>query len=105
MPDELDLDRFELLLTLGREHLAGGGMGQAARDFRAALALWRGPALADLRFEPFAAAEADRLEELRLQALEYRIDADLALGAGSSSFRSSRRSCESIRSASARSGC
>ena len=57
--------------------------GHAARDFRAALALWRGPALADLRFEPFAVAEADRLEELRLHALEYRIEADLALGAGS----------------------
>ena len=57
--------------------------GNAARDFRAALALWRGPALADLRFEPFAVAEADRLEELRLHALEYRIEADLALGAGS----------------------
>ena len=83
MPDELDLDRFERLLALGREHLAAGDAGQAARDFRAALALWRGPALADLRFEPFAVAEADRLEELRLQALEYRIEADLALGAGS----------------------
>ena len=83
MPDELDLDRFERLLALGREHLAAGDAGQAARDFRAALALWRGPALADLRFEPFAVAEADRLEELRLHALEYRIEADLALGAGS----------------------
>ena len=83
MPDELDLDRFERLLALGREHLAGGDAGEAARDFRAALALWRGPALADLRFEPCAVAEADRLEELRLQALEYRIEADLALGAGS----------------------
>jgi YVTN family beta-propeller protein len=82
MSDELDLDRFELLLALGREHLAAGDGGQAARDFRGALALWRGPALADLRFEPFAVAEADRLEELRLHALEYRIEADLALGAG-----------------------
>jgi len=83
MPDELDLDRFERLLALGRGHLAAGDTGQAARDFRAALALWRGPALADLRFEPFAVAEADRLEELRLQVLDYRIEADLALGAGS----------------------
>jgi peptide/nickel transport system substrate-binding protein len=83
MPDELDLDRFERLLALGREHLARGDARQAGRDLRAALALWRGPALADLRFGPFALAEADRLEELRLQALEYRIEADLALGAGS----------------------
>jgi peptide/nickel transport system substrate-binding protein len=83
MPDELDLDRFARLLALGREQLAAGDAGQAARDFRAALAVWRGPALADLRLEPFAGAEADGLEELRLQALEYRIEADLALGAGS----------------------
>lgn len=83
LPGELDLDRFERLLSLGREHLAAGDAGQAAREFRAALALWRGPALADLRFESFAVAEADRLDELRLQALEYRVETDLALGAGS----------------------
>jgi YVTN family beta-propeller protein len=47
---------------------------------REALALWRGPALADLDGEPFAAAAAGRLEEQRLAALEERIDADLALG-------------------------
>ena len=47
---------------------------------REALALWRGPALADLDGEPFAAAAAGRLEELRLGVLEERIDADLALG-------------------------
>ena len=45
-----------------------------------ALALWRGPALADLAYESFAQAEIARLEELRLAALEQRIDADLALG-------------------------
>jgi hypothetical protein len=47
---------------------------------REALALWRGPALADLAYEPFAQAAVGRLEELRLAALERRIDADLALG-------------------------
>ena len=47
---------------------------------REALALWRGPALADLDGEPFAAAAAGRLEEQRLAVLEERIDADLALG-------------------------
>jgi YVTN family beta-propeller protein len=83
LPDELDLERFERLLALGREHLAGGDADRAARDFRDVLALWRGPALADLRFEPFALAEAARLEELRRQALESRIEAELALGAGS----------------------
>ena len=45
-----------------------------------ALALWRGPALADVAFEPFAQAEAARLEERRLAALEARIDADLDTG-------------------------
>jgi YVTN family beta-propeller protein len=83
MADELDLDRFERLLALGREHLSGGDAGRAAADFSDALALWRGPALSNLRLEPFALAEADRLEELRLQALECRIEADLTLGAGS----------------------
>ena len=52
----------------------------AARDLRAALALWRGPVLADLAGEPFAAAAAHRIDELRVSALEDRIDADLALG-------------------------
>ena len=53
--------------------------GAAAR-LREALALWRGPALADFAYESFASAEAGRLEELRLRALEQRIEADLALG-------------------------
>ena len=45
---------------------------------REALALWRGPALAELEFEPFAPAEIARLEEQRLVALEARVEADLA---------------------------
>jgi Bacterial transcriptional activator domain len=52
----------------------------AARILREALGLWRGPALADLERESFAQAEIRRLEELRLVALERRIDADLAVG-------------------------
>ena len=47
---------------------------------REALALWRGPPLADLAFEPFAQAEIARLEEQRLAALEARVEADLAAG-------------------------
>ena len=47
---------------------------------REALALWRGPALADFAYERFAHAAIARLEEIRLAALELRIDADLALG-------------------------
>ena len=49
---------------------------------REALGLWRGPPLGDLAFESFAQGEIRRLEELRLQALEERIDADLELGGG-----------------------
>jgi tetratricopeptide (TPR) repeat protein len=47
---------------------------------RTALALWRGLALAEVMYEPFAQAEAGRLQELRLSCLEERIEADLALG-------------------------
>src|SRR2546423_348303 len=57
-----------------------GDADTAGETLRAALALWRGPALADLAWEPFAQAEVVRLEELRLAALEDRIDADLARG-------------------------
>src|SRR5205085_8395246 len=45
-----------------------------------ALALWRGEALADFAYEPFARVESERLEELRLAATEERADAELALG-------------------------
>jgi YVTN family beta-propeller protein len=78
--DELDLDLFERLFRDGREALARGDVGEAAATLRSALDLWRGAALADVLFEPFAAMEAPRLEERRLMALEQRIDADLALG-------------------------
>src|SRR3954454_3393311 len=77
---ELDLDRFDLLVARGRGELAEGAATAAAETLRAALELWRGPALADLIFEPFASKEAPRLEEGRLGALEERIDADLAVG-------------------------
>ena len=52
----------------------------AAEHFRQALALFRGPPLDDLAFFPFAQAELGRLVEMRLAALEDRIDADLARG-------------------------
>src|SRR5262245_26726533 len=58
-PDELDLDRFERLVARGD-----------ADSLREALALWRGPALADLAYEPFTQVEIARLGELRLTVLE-----------------------------------
>ncbi|HLG09700.1 MAG TPA: BTAD domain-containing putative transcriptional regulator [Gaiellaceae bacterium] len=78
--DELDLYRFERLFEHGRELLAGGEANDAARTLREALSLWRGPALADVTYASFAQADIARLEELRLAALEERIEADLALG-------------------------
>jgi DNA-binding SARP family transcriptional activator/streptogramin lyase len=79
-PGALDSERFQGLLAEGREALARAEASRAAETLRAALALWRGPALSDVAYEPFAEAEIARLEELQLGALEERIDADLALG-------------------------
>ncbi|HEU0304759.1 MAG TPA: BTAD domain-containing putative transcriptional regulator [Gaiellaceae bacterium] len=79
-PEALDLHRFERLVEEGSGALAGGEPNRAAELLRSALALWRGPALADFRYEAFAQPAITRLEELRLAALESRIDADLALG-------------------------
>ena len=79
-PDELDLRRFERLVAESRIALDAGRAEDASAGFRAALDLWRGPALAEFATEPFAQPEAGRLEELRLAVLEGRLDADLLLG-------------------------
>ena len=76
----LDLHRFESLLARARAAAEATDFGAAAAGFREALELWRGPALVDFAYEPFAQAPILRLEELRLTALEDRIEADLALG-------------------------
>ena len=76
-PSRIDACRFEALVA------AAAGTDDAAetaRLLREALALWRGPALVDFAYDRFAAAESGRLEDLRLAALEDRIDADLVLG-------------------------
>jgi DNA-binding SARP family transcriptional activator len=78
--DELDLHRFERLVGEGRDALDEESHRDAAALLREALALWRGPALADFRFESFAQPAIARLEELRLATLELRIEADIALG-------------------------
>lgn len=81
VPDEaLDAARFERRLAEGRDALAGGDPATAASLLGDALAMWRGPALAGFADTPWARAEAARLEDRRLVALERRIDADLALG-------------------------
>jgi DNA-binding SARP family transcriptional activator len=79
-PDELDLHRFERLVDEGRGLLARGLAADASERLREALSLWRGSALADFAYESFAQAAVARLEEIRLAAVELRIDADLVLG-------------------------
>ena len=78
----LDSDRFEDTFARGRAALEDGRPREARRLLSEALALWRGPPLADFAYERFAEAERERLEELRLSAVEARIEADLARGAG-----------------------
>jgi DNA-binding SARP family transcriptional activator/tetratricopeptide (TPR) repeat protein len=77
---ELDVTRFEGLLGAARRAAGDGSWGAAAAQARAALALWRGEPLADVESELLAVREVPRLADLRLQALETRIDADLRLG-------------------------
>jgi YVTN family beta-propeller protein len=79
-PGQTDVDRFEALVAQGRQALEQGDALTAAAVLREALRVWRGPALADFGYEPFAQPEIARLEEARLAALEDRIDADLASG-------------------------
>ena len=78
--DQFDAFRFEGLTDEAFVAL-GRGDAQAAADLlRQALALWRGPPLADFLYDPFAQPTIARLEALRLRALERRIEADLELG-------------------------
>jgi DNA-binding SARP family transcriptional activator len=79
-PARLDLREFHEMLTRGQAARSEGDPEAASRELGAALALWRGPPLSGLEFEPFAAAEIARLDELRLTALEERMEADLELG-------------------------
>ena len=76
----LDLERFERLAREGADALDRDDAAAAAASLRQALALWRGPALADIGDEPALEATIARLEELRLLAVERRIEADVAIG-------------------------
>jgi class 3 adenylate cyclase/tetratricopeptide (TPR) repeat protein len=79
--DQVDLTRFERRVAEGRA-LSERDPQRASGILREALELWRGPPLADFTYAPFAQVEIARLEELRWDALELRIDCDLALGRG-----------------------
>jgi len=76
---DLDLDVFEGRLAQARSAAAGDQLQDAAASYRAALDLWRGPALAGVA-APFAGAEAARLEERRLVAVEELAEVELRLG-------------------------
>ena len=78
--EQLDAAVFEDGFTAGRAALDAGRYAEAAGTLRQALGLWRGPVLADLAGYAFTRPAAARLEELRLAAVEARIDADLSLG-------------------------
>jgi DNA-binding SARP family transcriptional activator len=98
-PGELDADVFRARVEEGRTALEAGEASGAAEALRSGLPLWRGPALAEVAYEAFAQGEIRRLEELRVMALEARIDADLQLGrhavlTGALACRSSRASKE-----------
>ncbi len=78
--DEVDLTQFERAATEGMRSLAAGDALAASQRLGEALAMWRGPALADFVYDDFAQPEIARLEALRLAAWEARLEADLELG-------------------------
>ena len=79
-PEALDLTRFLRRSEAGRRALIAGNPELAATELTEALAMWRGDPLSDLPYEGLPAHEIARLHELRLGALEDRIEADLELG-------------------------
>ena len=78
--DVVDARLGQRLIAEGREATAAGDPATAARLLREALGLWRGQSLAEFSDQPFAQAEAARLEELREAAREDLVDVELALG-------------------------
>jgi DNA-binding SARP family transcriptional activator len=79
-PDELDAHVFEASVRAGRRALDASDPGRAIDMLDDALALWRGPALADVSHEDWAQPEIRRLDELRLDAVQASVDAKLQLG-------------------------
>jgi predicted ATPase/DNA-binding SARP family transcriptional activator len=78
--DSLDAWTFERLLADGKASLSEGNPALAASTLGRALSLWRGDAYGEFAYDDFAQAEVERLEELRLLALESRLEAHLLLG-------------------------
>ncbi|MEU7864434.1 BTAD domain-containing putative transcriptional regulator [Nonomuraea sp. NPDC049141] len=78
-PGELDLQIFERLVGEGRQAVRETRLSEARENFRAALALWRGPALGGIS-DSFLRTEAARLDELRITVIEERIAVELTMG-------------------------
>ncbi|KGH46912.1 hypothetical protein IN07_09600 [Modestobacter caceresii] len=79
-PGAVDADRFEAAVARATDLLDDGRPDDARAELDEALALWRGPAYADVADQPWARAEAGRLEETRLLVLHRRAEAGLAGG-------------------------
>jgi DNA-binding SARP family transcriptional activator len=79
-PGAVDVHEYDRLAAAGRAATERGDDASAAALYRQALALWRGPALVDVKIGPLLEIEVVRLEESRLGVLEGRIEADLRLG-------------------------
>ncbi|MEJ3748992.1 BTAD domain-containing putative transcriptional regulator [Actinomycetes bacterium KLBMP 9797] len=79
-PGELDAERFAAAVRVGGDALAAGDAATAGARLREALGAWRGRPYGDLADEPAIGIEVARLEELRLTAIEQRVEADLSLG-------------------------
>ncbi|WP_431044313.1 AfsR/SARP family transcriptional regulator [Streptomyces sp. P1-3] len=79
-PGAVDVHEYDRLVAAGNDALDAGDDGEASLLFSEALAVWRGPALVDVRVGPILEIEVARLEESRLGVLERRIEADLRLG-------------------------
>jgi DNA-binding SARP family transcriptional activator len=77
---ELDAQVFERLVESGQRDVAAGELSKGVQQLVDALALWRGPAMHDVPASPIVTAEANRLEQRRLTALEARLGAELSLG-------------------------
>ncbi|MFD9407330.1 BTAD domain-containing putative transcriptional regulator [Streptomyces sp. NPDC059989] len=78
--DEVDVRRFERLVRQARREVEAGQLESAARQLRRALTLWRGPVLSGVPVGTVLAGRIGRLEELRISALELRIEVESWLG-------------------------
>jgi DNA-binding SARP family transcriptional activator/class 3 adenylate cyclase/tetratricopeptide (TPR) repeat protein len=79
-PDQIDLHRFRRMVDEGRAALEGGEPWTAARLLHEAVALWRGPVLADVVVAGASWPELAGIDELEISAIEARIEADLVAG-------------------------